>query len=145
MKKLTGTGIGSILKNSAVSPVPGIIFFLTAGKPEIIGGWVYFSCVLPLNTALAVKPVYGSIGGNRKGETVGPYGIVRHPGYLSHILFFTAFPFIVTSFFAALSMGAGIIIMVMRIRYEDEILERKVNGYREYKKNVKYRLVPFIW
>jgi len=33
----------------------------------------------------------------------------------------------------------------MRIKSEEELLERELNGYREYKKKVKYRLIPFLW
>ena len=34
---------------------------------------------------------------------------------------------------------------VKRIKNEEEVLEKGLEGYTEYKKKVKYRLIPFIW
>jgi len=37
------------------------------------------------------------------------------------------------------------VITVKRIKNEEEVLEKDLEGYREYKKRVKYRLIPFVW
>ena len=37
------------------------------------------------------------------------------------------------------------LIIAKRIKGEEELLERELAGYSEYKKKVKYRLVPFVW
>jgi protein-S-isoprenylcysteine O-methyltransferase Ste14 len=36
-------------------------------------------------------------------------------------------------------------IIAKRIRHEEEFLEKELEGYKEYKQKVKYRLIPFIW
>ena len=37
------------------------------------------------------------------------------------------------------------ILISIRIRDEETLLEAELSGYAEYKKRVKYRLLPFIW
>jgi protein-S-isoprenylcysteine O-methyltransferase Ste14 len=42
--------------------------------------------------------------------------------------------------------AAGIIpLLVVRIRNEEDVLARKLDGYREYMKKIRYRLVPCLW
>ena len=36
-------------------------------------------------------------------------------------------------------------IIAKRIKHEEEFLEKELKGYSEYKKKVKYRLIPFVW
>ena len=36
-------------------------------------------------------------------------------------------------------------IIALRIRNEEQVLERELKGYTEYKQRVKYKLIPFIW
>jgi len=36
-------------------------------------------------------------------------------------------------------------IIIKRIKNEEKVLESKLKGYKEYKKKVKYKLIPFIW
>ena len=40
---------------------------------------------------------------------------------------------------------AAAILIACRIMYEEKFLEKELDGYAEYKKKVKYRLIPFIW
>lgn len=75
----------------------------------------------------------------------GPYKYVRHPGYLGGLLWNTATPLILGSTWALIPTGAAILLMIVRTVLEDNTLERELAGYREYKKRVKYRLIPFIW
>jgi len=75
----------------------------------------------------------------------GLYGIVRHPMYTSTILLFLSMPLVLGSFFSFLVFLIYPVIMVKRIRNEEEVLEKSLEGYSEYKKRVKYRLIPFIW
>jgi len=37
------------------------------------------------------------------------------------------------------------LLLVKRIKNEEEVLENGLPGYKEYKKKVKYRLFPFLW
>ena len=75
----------------------------------------------------------------------GLYGNVRHPMYVSTILLFLSMPLVLGSFFSFLVFLIYPVITVKRIRNEEEVLEKSLEGYSEYKKRVKYRLIPFIW
>ena len=82
---------------------------------------------------------------NQKVVDTGLYGIVRHPMYFSTLLLFLAIPLILGSVYAFLIFLCYPFIIAKRIRNEEEILEKELHGYSEYKKKVKYRLIPFIW
>ena len=82
------------------------------------------------------------------GQTVvdtGLYGIVRHPMYAVTILLFLMMPLVLGSLFALIPMAFYPVIMIVRLKNEEALLSRELNGYEDYKKRVKYRLIPFIW
>lgn len=82
---------------------------------------------------------------NQKVIDTGLYGIVRHPMYTSTIFMFLAMPIVLGSVFSFVIFLFYPIIIAKRIKNEEEVLERELVGYKEYKNKVKYRLVPFIW
>ena len=75
----------------------------------------------------------------------GMYSIVRHPMYLVTILLFLCIPFILNSLISFFIFLFYPFIIVKRIKNEEFVLERDLKGYSEYKKKVKYRLIPFLW
>ena len=75
----------------------------------------------------------------------GLYGIVRHPMYSATVLLFLSMPLVLGSLLSFVIMLAYIPIIVKRIINEELVLEEELNGYAEYRKKVKYRLVPFVW
>ncbi|MBR0342091.1 MAG: isoprenylcysteine carboxylmethyltransferase family protein [Oscillospiraceae bacterium] len=84
----------------------------------------------------------------QEGQTVvdtGLYGIVRHPMYSATILLFLSMPAILGSPISFLIMLLYIPLIVKRIRNEEKVLEQELNGYTEYEKKIKYRLIPFVW
>jgi protein-S-isoprenylcysteine O-methyltransferase Ste14 len=87
------------------------------------------------------------IQNDRKQEVIsdGPYRIIRHPGYLSYVLRFIAFPMILGKPISSIMVMVGVFVVVLRTKYEDQILKNELSGYSEYSKKVKYRLIPFIW
>ncbi len=82
---------------------------------------------------------------NQKVIDTGLYGVVRHPMYSVTLLLFLSMPLVLGSIYSFLIFLAYPFIIVKRIKNEEEFLEKGLDGYREYKQNVKYRLVPFIW
>jgi len=82
---------------------------------------------------------------NQKVIDSGLYGIVRHPMYTSTILLFLSMPIVLGSLFSFLIFLIYPVITVQRIKNEEEVLEKRLEGYSEYKKRIKYRLIPFIW
>ena len=82
---------------------------------------------------------------NQKVIDTGLYGIVRHPMYSVTLLLFLSMPVILGSIYSFVIFLAYPLIIVKRIKNEEEFLEKELEGYREYKQKVKYRLVPFVW
>ena len=75
----------------------------------------------------------------------GLYSIVRHPMYSATLFLFLSIPLVLGSIYSFLIFLAYPFIIVMRIKSEEEFLEKELDGYREYKQKVKYRLIPFLW
>ena len=75
----------------------------------------------------------------------GLYGIVRHPMYAVTLWLFLAIPLILGSWYALILFVVYPAVIAVRIRGEEKLLEEELPGYKEYKKKVKYRMIPFIW
>lgn len=75
----------------------------------------------------------------------GLYGIVRHPMYAVTLLLFLSMPLVLGSVYAFVIFLVYPFIIAKRIRGEEEFLEKELEGYKEYKQKVKYRMIPFIW
>ncbi len=82
---------------------------------------------------------------NQKVIDTGLYGIVRHPMYSVTLLLFLSMPLVLGSVYSFLIFLAYPLIIAKRIKNEEIILEKDLDGYREYKEKVTYRLIPFIW
>ena len=81
----------------------------------------------------------------QKVISTGLYGIVRHPMYSVTLLLFLSIPLVLGSLCAFAIFLAYPFIIAKRIKGEEQFLEEELDGYREYKNTVKYRLIPFIW
>ncbi len=75
----------------------------------------------------------------------GLYGIVRHPMYAATLLLFLSMPLVLGSPLSFVISLAYPAIIAKRIRNEEKVLEAGLEGYTDYKRRVKYRLVPFVW
>ena len=82
---------------------------------------------------------------NQKVIDTGLYGLVRHPMYMSTLLLFLAMPLVLGSVISFAIMLAYIPIISKRIRNEEQVLEKGLEGYREYKQRVRYKVIPFVW
>ena len=82
--------------------------------------------------------------GQRVVDT-GLYRIVRHPMYAITVVLFLTFPLILGSIISFVIFLLYPFIIIKRIKNEEMVLEKELNGYTDYKKKVKYRLIPFIW
>ena len=82
---------------------------------------------------------------NQKVVDTGLYGCVRHPMYAATVLMFLSMPIVLGSFYSLVVFLFYPVVIVVRIKNEEELLERELDGYREYKTRVKYRLIPFVW
>ena len=82
---------------------------------------------------------------NQEVVDTGLYGIVRHPMYAATIFLFLSMPLILGSIYSLFIFLLYPIIIAKRIKNEEEVLEKDLKGYKEYKEKVKYKLIPFIW
>ena len=82
---------------------------------------------------------------NQKVIDTGFYSIVRHPMYSITIILFLTMPLILGSIISFVIFLIYPFIISKRIKNEEEVLERELKGYKEYKNKVKYKLIPFIW
>ena len=82
---------------------------------------------------------------DQKVIDTGLYEIVRHPMYSVTLLLFLSIPLVLGSIYAFIIFCAYPFIIAKRIRSEELFLEKELNGYVEYEKKVRYRLIPFIW
>ena len=82
---------------------------------------------------------------HQKVIETGLYGIVRHPMYAATLLLFLSMPLVLGSVLSFAVMLLYLPIISKRIRNEEAVLEQGLEGYADYKKRVKYRLIPGIW
>ena len=82
---------------------------------------------------------------NQKVIDTGLYGIVRHPMYMVTLFLFLSMPLVLGSPFSFVISLAYLPIIAGRIRNEEKVLESGLEGYREYKNRVRYKVIPFVW
>jgi len=75
----------------------------------------------------------------------GLYKIVRHPAYLGSIVQALGFPLIFGSFWSIIPIILSIILLVTRTNLEDKTLKNELQGYIEYSKKTRYKIIPYVW
>lgn len=84
----------------------------------------------------------------QEGQSVidtGLYGIVRHPMYSVTVVLFLSIPLVLGSVVSFVIFLAYPVIIAKRIRNEEAVLEKELDGYIGYEEKVRYRILPFIW
>jgi protein-S-isoprenylcysteine O-methyltransferase Ste14 len=82
------------------------------------------------------------------GQTLissGLYGLVRHPMYTGNVIMMVGIPLALGSYWGLVFVISGVILLALRIRDEETLLQEELDGYREYTQKVRYRLVPCMW
>ena len=124
---------GWIIVPDIVVIIASIIFIIA---------YILYAEVLRENTYLA-RTI--EVQENQKVIDTGLYGIVRHPMYATTILLFLAMPLVLGSVISFVVFLLYPLLIAKRIRNEEMFLEKNLQGYIEYKKKVKYKIIPFIW
>ena len=121
-------------------PLPSFISII--GSILFIISYVLYAEVLRENTYLSrtIK-----VEKNQKVIDIGLYSIVRHPMYMATFILFLSMPLVLGSIISFLVFLIYPFIIIKRLKNEEEFLEKELDGYSEYKKKVKYRLIPFIY
>lgn len=112
------------------------------GAAAFLGAYLLYAEVLRENTWLS-RTI--EVQENQTVVSTGLYGIVRHPMYTATVVMFLDMPVVLGSGAAVPVFCLYPLIIARRIQSEETFLEANLPGYREYKKKVKYRLIPFVW
>ena len=118
---------------NAVTIISSIIFIIA---------YILYAEVLRENTYL-YRTI--EVQENQKVIDTGLYGIVRHPMYATTILLFLTMPLVLGSLISFIIFLIYPLIIGKRIKNEEKVLEKDLKGYIEYKKKVKYKVIPFVW
>ena len=150
-------------EQKAVIALSGLMFlaaFVMAGlnfrfKWIILPNWVSWAAavVFLLAYALYAEVLRENVWLSRTVEVqenqdvidTGLYSVVRHPMYMSTLLLFLSMPLVLGSILSFVITLAYIPIIAKRIRNEEKVLSKGLEGYRDYCQRVKYRLFPGIW
>jgi protein-S-isoprenylcysteine O-methyltransferase Ste14 len=85
---------------------------------------------------------------SERGHTVvtgGPYCYVRHPAYVGAIVYELAVSILLASWWAFVISGLSTILLILRTMLEDRVLLAELNGYTDYARQVRFRLLPGLW
>ena len=107
-----------------------------------LAGYMLYAEVLRENVYLS-RTIEVQAG--QKVIDTGLYAVVRHPMYTATILLFLAMPLVLSSPLSFALMLLYIPLIIKRIKHEEALLERELEGYSDYMRRVKYRLIPYIY
>lgn len=148
---------------SLITTFPLLAIFITSGLDHRFGwtgavsSWIHILGALLLiighaifTWGMASNPFFSTMvriqdDRDHTVATAGPYRIVRHPGYVGFILQTISVPFILGSTWGLIPAGIVSVLFVIRTAYEDDTLQKELNGYQEYAGKIRYRLIPGIW
>ena len=85
------------------------------------------------------------IAAEQRVVSSGPYSTVRHPMYIGALIMMFGIPLALGSWWGMATIVPMTLVIVRRVRDEEELLIRDFAGYREYRDRVRFRLVPFVW
>ena len=77
--------------------------------------------------------------------TDGPYQYIRHPSYTEILIWCVATPMMLWGWSVVMIAALAALIMIIRTKLEDEMLQNELSGYREYAASVRWKLIPFVW
>ena len=125
--------------------IPNFPFYLEAVGLIFLVGCFYLSLKSYMdNTYLSPLLRIQSERGQKVVST-GVYGWIRHPLYLGGILMFLGAPLLLGSIYGFIVGLLMSLSLVLRIIGEEKMLTEKLEGYADYKKKVRYRLIPHVW
>jgi protein-S-isoprenylcysteine O-methyltransferase Ste14 len=108
----------------------------------VFAGYVMFFFVLRENS-YASRVI--EVEKEQKVISTGPYALVRHPMYLGVLLMYSFSPLALGSWWALIPAASIAIVLVARIKNEEEVLLRELPGYAEYQQKTRFRMIPWVW
>jgi protein-S-isoprenylcysteine O-methyltransferase Ste14 len=123
-----------------LSPVAPWVSVL--GDLLIVLSFLFMFWVIKINSYAASTV---RVEADQKVIDTGPYAYVRHPMYAGAVWLFVGMPLALGSWWSLGLIVLVVPVLLWRLLDEERILERDLRGYREYRKRVRYRLIPYIW
>jgi protein-S-isoprenylcysteine O-methyltransferase Ste14 len=116
----------------------------------IIGVLLIIISYIIMNYAIISNPFFETtvrIQNDRNQRVIskGLYKKVRHPGYTADFLWYLSLPLFLRSIITFIPIIIALSFLLTRTYLEDKTLKKELDGYKEYSKKVKYRLIPYIW
>ena len=133
-------------------PIPGLdtrygwsetpLFLVVTADIVVLSGYLLFFRALRENrfASRIVEVVPG-----QTVVTTGPYAVIRHPMYCAVLAMFTFTPLALGSYWGMIPAAVFFFILAARIRNVEEVLLNRLEGYRDYVRKTRYRLIPVIW
>jgi len=122
------------------SPVPMAICL--AGDVLVAVGLGVVALVIIQNSYAAATV---RVQEGQKVVSSGLYGLVRHPMYTGNVIMMVGIPLALGSYWGLVFVLPGLLVLASRIRDEEKLLQKELDGYHEYTQKVRYRLVPSMW
>jgi protein-S-isoprenylcysteine O-methyltransferase Ste14 len=122
------------------SPVPTAICLV--GDVLVAVGVGVVALVIIQNSYAAATV---QVEAGQKLVSAGLYGMVRHPMYTGNVIMMVGIPLALGSYWGLVFVVPGVIVLALRIRDEEKLLQEELDGYRGYTQTVRYRLVPRMW
>jgi protein-S-isoprenylcysteine O-methyltransferase Ste14 len=122
---------------SRISPTP----IITADVAILVGMAIQFRVFQENSFASAVI----ELAADQKVISTGPYRLVRHPMYTGATVVSFATSVALGSWWGLPVAGVKLIVIVARLLDEEKFLAESLPGYREYCREVKCRLIPYVW
>jgi protein-S-isoprenylcysteine O-methyltransferase Ste14 len=113
-----------------------------AGDVLVLLGWLAIFFVFKENTFASATI---ELAPDQKVISTGPYALIRHPMYAGGLLMLVGMPIALGSWWGLLVIVAMTPALMWRLIDEEKFLARNLPGYLEYRKKVRYRLIPLVW
>ena len=137
----------------AIVPLDAARFHWSPAFPlwlKVVGGLLLLPALYLIqratmeNTYLSTLVRIQDDRGHRVVST-GVYGFVRHPLYLGCLLMMFGAPLLVGSVAGLLISALATVGLAARILGEEQMLQTELQGYADYERKVRYRLIPYVW
>lgn len=122
------------------SRMPGEVVIL--GDVLLLAGWFGILAVFGANSYAAATI---QVAAGQKVISTGPYAIVRHPMYAAALIMLLGIPVSLASWWGVVVLVAILPVLAWRLIDEERVLLRDLGGYADYRRKVRWRLIPYIW
>ncbi|KUI30745.1 isoprenylcysteine carboxylmethyltransferase family protein [Mycobacterium sp. GA-2829] len=145
---ITGT-VATVAAVLVVSALDHRFGWSTVPTPVVIVGAVLVAVGLGTSQLVILQNSYAAatvtVEAGQRVVTSGLYGLVRHPMYSSTAVMMLGTPPALGSWWGLVALLPGIVVMRMRILDEERLLRDELDGYAAYTRQVRYRLLPYVW